>query len=412
MPTWSTTLLLPALLLSGLLALHTTESSAPPQKPQPAAFAPLDAPRVALARFDEASALLRADRFAPARRLLLVAAHELPSPYREQANVVAEQIRRYFLTNGAAEARIGSAEYFRARIDLSIYLGDFRAAADRSWRLAELDPARFARDGYAMNMLEEFLVWSECSVDELQKLVRLAIDGQPFESRRYYGDWGIRHDMERLSTRTASSHPVSKMRAYFETTYDFQHSNSYTDSPRHAMFLLRTFLPVAGFTDAQKRALGDIFPRIAYRIVSALYAIGDKSGGDAWLKLAQRAAPLEDVPDATPEGLLRRAEESYQRRDFAAALADFRRVAALGQQQKNWGVAEFNVGICLTALKRYDEAEASFRELIGGDVDDTEPVSIMQWHRNYRSSAATMIATCCEERGDFREAIAGWSKGI
>jgi tetratricopeptide (TPR) repeat protein len=100
----------------------------------------------------------------------------------------------------------------------------------------------------------------------------------------------------------------------------------------------------------------------------------------------------------------KRGYAAYMEGRREEALMEWGRVADSYPCTSAWGVATFNMGVCLREQGRQREAIARFESLLGSSVNDYEPSGyLMEAYKGYRHRACLEISSCCEEAGD-REA--------
>jgi hypothetical protein len=160
--------------LSSACVVQAASQEPQPKPPESSATNPLDTAEAAFALYDRAAAELRANRYAEAAALLDDGARRFPPPYRYDAEYLSEIIREESTAPSPDRGRYPLEKHHRRLACAFATLGDHRSAADQLWTLSEIDPVRFADDEFDMQMLNNCLVSSECSVDELRRVVRLA----------------------------------------------------------------------------------------------------------------------------------------------------------------------------------------------------------------------------------------------
>jgi tetratricopeptide (TPR) repeat protein len=369
----------------------------PLSQPAPVAIDPLDATQIAFALYDRAAAQLRESRPFEAVATLRDGARRLPPPYLYEAEYLAELLDSTTHPLPAADLA-GREQRHRTLADVRASLGDFRSAAHEYWTISEFDPVRFAASSRDLDTLRTFLVWSECSDEELRRLVQLAI-GVPFprsgrQSDNKYRYWEGEFNFD--CGRVAALKSTDTERR-IQTVLDYAHLDD--ESPFRPKYLLRNLLAT------RRLSLPPARKQHIYRQIGELLQQEDDAAGDrAWTRLAEQPDPRNIDPSS--KGLVALAHETYRKGDYAAALALDRRVVALGPNDPLYGTALFNCGVCLDELGHPDEAVATFQTLIGSDVNDAEPTgSIMRPHQKYRSAAAKRLAQIEMHRGNYDRAI-------
>lgn len=126
-----------------------------------------------------------------------------------------------------------------------------------------------------------------------------------------------------------------------------------------------------------------------------------------WPSSTVAESPPASVEEAAL-ALAKQAESAYGQRLFPEAERCWRLICIEHSTTRQYGAAQYNLGVVLRHQKKYDEAIAEFMKLLPSEVNDREPgCDVMEFFRNYRNSAAKQISLCYELKGDLQQALDG-----
>lgn len=351
----------------------------------------LDQPwEMCLTDLRQAAKLAHAGRVADAEAKLADAAQRLPQPYASMAQVLKQSVAAQFsdvdgdATHRECEAR---AELMLRMGEPSLALHWAREAVRIGSEYPYGDQARLAWPLAALGQYAE-------AIAAYEEAIRL---GQKAHAAGIERDLAPR--IEALRAISADNSVATRLR--------FIRVQLLAWSGRIGLFrggekwLLA--LEQLGIVFNQTQEEAD--RRVIYDMARHCFeGIGDRASLAVWeaKMLAEPWAKSDDAAFPIAE----RAQQAYYAKDFPEAEKQWRLIVEKFRETKQFGIAQYNLGVALRRQQKFDAAIAEFQKLFDSPVNDRDPgASVMEIFRNYRHSGARQIALCYEAKGDAAKAL-------